>query len=938
MSALNQELANFVLPQAPIKTLWFEFLLQPSLLERHLSNPDCDPSATDLIVLFMNNASAAVTNAPPPTPIAIPVNPINGNGDDYSNGKKTEPDENRKGFALKMLAIKTLSFIKWDLEFIETKLSLATQFTLVNEFIKLCESETSRCRLFSYITYYRWLIRTAMKVSYPSRPPKGNVLSTPLMQQIDPLFVPHDIMDSIIKKVNGLVDTAADGLEKVLLDSTVSTQFLISRPLIDCFGLKLGPDGNLCDWTKTENVNVGELLDELKYELGKWFFLREDYQKANSHFEAVTMMKRDHFDHFDGFLSSTRSMLEMSAMSEPETDVMQYFEDGLKRISQGGCCDLTTVERRLDPPAMAAAIEKFYSASSRTESEKLLLRKFAQYLSFKIVELKDHISFLKSALVDTKKTKGSNKALELEEDKEGELMEDSSKEIEHILLESTDPEVILTLCTKIDKHPQSINRSWEIPKAHMTCMQHAHPGIYRKCHIVLAKAAELRKALMFIESRTLYRSLLEDVQASLPDLAQLIIAEILRTDLEYYFRTNDVDERIVELLEKCHCILIKAKFVMDLTPELIEQCCVFMLNFVTFASSGHAANKDLNNRMREYVASPNPMVRLTGLLFCAASDGNLTSKTSKPLFDEITSALTETSRGHPKRSKHHHTPPRLTPAVLTNFVTKLKISQGSALSEAPHQNSPVELFASALIKVFNLVRDSSKIQNIDLTLFSLRTPTSWPKVVTRDNSSVTINISTVSLCLHALLDKLLEQKPMDLNWIRTKAELALIEENHKESLKHFVTLLVITTEYFSAFSRSEDEEATIKRMIEASTNLNYHTEAAVLHQMVTKPSYDKAFKALSERTCYDSCEDLYECIWDTNMLEFLVSLHARRGELDRKTKTMHLIGQLELNANNSPEILREAANIRKAKFFEYWPKSISKLFHLHYVHSNMSIF
>ena len=85
--------------------------------------------------------------------------------------------------------------------------------------------------------------------------------------------------------------------------------------------------------------------------------------------------------------------------------------------------------------------------------------------------------------------------------------------------------------------------------------------------------------------------------------------------------------------------------------------------------------------------------------------------------------------------------------------------------------------------------------------------------------------------------------------------------------------------------------------------------------MTAKPNYKLATQALSERVCFDSCEHLYECIWDITLLEYLVSMHTKRGELDRKTLALHLIGQLELNQNNNPDILANAATVRKAKFF-----------------------
>lgn len=63
----------------------------------------------------------------------------------------------------------------------------------------------------------------------------------------------------------------------------------------------------------------------------------------------------------------------------------------------------------------------------------------------------------------------------------------------------------------------------------------------------------------------------------------------------------------------------------------------------------------------------------------------------------------------------------------------------------------------------------------------------------------------------------------------------------------------------------------------------------------------------------DSMDAYYSCIWDGTLLEVAVALHARRGEGGRRARAVTAIGALELNANNSEDIQREAAAIRRAR-------------------------
>ena len=50
-------------------------------------------------------------------------------------------------------------------------------------------------------------------------------------------------------------------------------------------------------------------------------------------------------------------------------------------------------------------------------------------------------------------------------------------------------------------------------------------------------------------------------------------------------------------------------------------------------------------------------------------------------------------------------------------------------------------------------------------------------------------------------------------------------------------------------------------------------------------------------------------------VEFAMSLHTKRGEAARRREALQCIWQLELNTNNDEEIIKEAANVRKAMFF-----------------------
>lgn len=161
--------------------------------------------------------------------------------------------------------------------------------------------------------------------------------------------------------------------------------------------------------------------------------------------------------------------------------------------------------------------------------------------------------------------------------------------------------------------------------------------------------------------------------------------------------------------------------------------------------------------------------------------------------------------------------------------------------------------------------------------------------------------------------KLLQQQQM---LEAAKGDVFMSQGNFKQAMGCFVGTLMLMTDYFRFFSKGyTDEEAYITRMIQCSTSLSCFTQAVALCQMTKNLNYTMAFKQLNERVCNDCCDDIYECIWNVTLLEYIINLHSKRGEVERRAKVIQLIGQLELNENNPEEILKEAIHMRRGRFF-----------------------
>ncbi|KAG8230394.1 hypothetical protein J437_LFUL009867 [Ladona fulva] len=94
---------------------WFEFLLNPSLLEEHLRKPSPDPSATELIIKFLAVAAGQKEAEKPETK--------NSDGEQKFCDVKNEMSfrVSKKVLALRLLSLKVAAFLKWDLTILETK-------------------------------------------------------------------------------------------------------------------------------------------------------------------------------------------------------------------------------------------------------------------------------------------------------------------------------------------------------------------------------------------------------------------------------------------------------------------------------------------------------------------------------------------------------------------------------------------------------------------------------------------------------------------------------------------------------------------------------------------------------------------------------------------------------------------------------------------------
>ena len=842
---INTEISHFVLPTAPVKTLWFDFWYQNDLLEKHLEQRNCDPTPIELMIQFLTTANATSS--------------FQSNGQSGAINQENEADSNRdtkekKSSALRILTLKVAAFLKWDLELLESKLPMTMQLIIVEELRKMCQA--SECQNFADILYHRWILRSLTKASYPIRNPKIQSLAIPILQQIDPSYISYDLMHSLISKLHEEILNSLTQLERLLTEIKTAK---IACPSIKCFGVRTVGSKPSVNWKEAEKLDSKTIKSIIMYELGKYYFIRDvEYGRALKLFQKILVPPKREEKNLKGYIEACQKMINCPEFDIENETLITPFKY-LENVQKGQTCDTLNLEKN-------SSWDQIFPELKDSKSKPV--NHLSLYLKTRVAG----ISSMAAPDTDKHEFQGD------EDDGEGFLS------AEQLILTATDPEQILNLSCQITVPSYDLNSSWKVPDLLMNCIQSLPGQQFLRCQVLLAKADELRRSQLYTESRTLYLSVQEEMQALIPALSQLLPSIILETDLEAFLESNDVDQRrLTDLLEKCRNSLISERIVSELSPSIIEIACVFLLD-------------NFDPHLKHFFNCPNPIIRLASLLYSVTKEMSV-PKTFKELWECLIVALCETT-SEIKRLKPGPKTATLSLESFSSFLKKLRNPQ------------VIAVITSGLIRMHNLVKDSS---SNEMSSIVTPQPVLWP--VSLSVSQVMPDLEIISAVLKQALSQSLEIRSDDTTYIKCRAELQLIEGHLADSLKNFLLVLSILTDNFTVFNGSPEEEYAINKMIIITTKMGCHTCSAILQQMVSQPNYSLAFKSLCERSCSDSADHLYDFFWDVNMIEYLVNLHTKRGDLERKLRAVQLISKLDLNANNAPEIMREAANVRKRQFF-----------------------
>ncbi|XP_038209014.1 integrator complex subunit 8 [Zerene cesonia] len=346
---------------------------------------------------------------------------------------------------------------------------------------------------------------------------------------------------------------------------------------------------------------------------------------------------------------------------------------------------------------------------------------------------------------------------------------------------------------------------------------------------------------------------------------------------------------LTTLANKCKACIAAASSGDTIIPraQVVEGCWICLVNACEWEGAG------IINGPGELAAA-----------LCAAcfelQRGKASRKFPRPLWDYVLSIYNSGTTGPVKRNaggmpSHSRDAPNAAAEARNAF---------NAFLTTLREPLAVSVMLSLLARIYNLLTDDSSLELV------IEYTTLWPSNISNMNN---YNCKHVLESVTELLEKSLKFYPYNTSWLRLYGDVEMAGGRWSSALRWYLCALAAGTWHFA--KRMPDEGSIARRAARCCQALSSPLQAAALCQLPEEPDYTTAFKCFAEKTgnAADAMDGYYGCLWDGTLLEVAVALHTRRGEGGRRARAVKAAGALELNANNSEDIQREAAAIRRAR-------------------------
>uniref|UniRef100_A0A4W3HA49 Integrator complex subunit 8 n=2 Tax=Callorhinchus milii TaxID=7868 RepID=A0A4W3HA49_CALMI len=944
--AADREAVTSSRPCTPPQTIWFEFLLDEGLLEKHLQKSFPDPSPIQLINQFLEQASKPCVN---------------------EQNQVQPPTDNRRNRTLKLLALKVAAHLKWDLELLEKSLSVPVLNMLLNEL--LCVSKVPPGVKHVELDLASLPPTTAMAVLENSEVQELiNDLEVHQMQQ------EKELTETILKVLKEQAGDSILVLERAL-ELTADLRVHTMRTLDQLVAEPGMANGEMETSTAGLKISTDEMHCQVCYDLGTVFFNQGSttpaaYESAKEHFfktnellskigpepvhcridqsrlggycqacavlaipSNVTESQLTTYGHVHHCIKSRnyQRLIEIFLDDNVTLSLLAYFRQSVLRelyqMAQSGdsaleevcfkVCICNTVRDVLEGQVIGV---RFHQLMLKPTKERIdfLLEACVRSLNLDQASenSKRHLAaFLKTlcqSLDDTQfvfMISSHELCMRLLKDEERKVLLDQMRK--------RSPRV--NLCTK----PLTV--FYDIPAS-------ASVNIGQLEHqlILTIDSWRVRQILIELHGMTSDRQFWTiSSKWEVPTVYGGIILSIkdnLTRDLVY-----------VLMAKGLHCIAIKdftharqlhstcLELVTEFSPKLRQVMLNEMLLLDISAheeatgGTGDHPPADLASRVRGYLEMRLPDIPLRQIITeeCVAfllnwkENEYLTLQIPPGLvqnnpYVKLGQLLAATCKELPGPKESRRTAKDLWDVVVQIFCLSNQHKRGNdgKVCLMKHRESTME-------------HPSLTVTSVILYLWCNLTPV----LCSCFASLQAVDVEAVAVTMKELVNYSLSINSNNHFWLLTQADIYFATNQFSAAMYFYLQTGAICSDFFNkAVPPEVYTDMVLKRMIRCCSLLNCHTQVAILCQFLREVDYMTAFKALQEQNSHDAMDSYYDYIWDITILEYLTHIHHKRGETDKRQIAIKAIGQSELNSSNPEEVLQLAAQKRKKKFLQAMAK------------------
>ncbi|KAL4235107.1 Integrator complex subunit 8 [Mactra antiquata] len=475
--------------------------------------------------------------------------------------------------------------------------------------------------------------------------------------------------------------------------------------------------------------------------------------------------------------------------------------------------------------------------------------------------------------------------------------------VEHQLMFMYDADVIRHLVNEMVVNQQKppsylmqLNEKWKVPFEILDLIRKMSPSQEQAyVYILIGKACHCMEVKIFERARNLL-TVADNVVAQLSyTVSKHVRWQIMMVDLQQFFLNETFGENstLQDLVKKVKTCITAVRLAQDIqpSPDVIEHCAAFLLNTRDWT---YLMNMENTNSGHIEAA------RLAACLLNELPSIKNARKPARDLWETIVTIYStnaqhkRTSSGRDSAMYRDSQLGILPRDYFKHFLQKIREPQ--ALS----------VFISLMSKFYNILKD-----DITVEIYSDHLAV-WPSALPNTSG---IHVGAVEEHVSILMQHALQKHPSNSSWLRTQADLLYANNQYSAAMKFYMESGIVSSDFFAnAVPKSIYDDNVYRKMMKCCSYLQCHTQVAVLCQFLDEVDYATAFKALQEKNTYDAMDSYYVCIWDISILEYLVHLHSKRGEMDKRQSAMRALTQLDLNSNNPEDIIQRAVQIRKRKF------------------------